>query len=708
MSSTGAIDEHGFINKMLKEGIQMDVITSVKEFIDNSISAQCRNINITLSEKRDFLEIFDDGNGMTREQLGKFVTLCSSNDDRCETQLGYYGVGAKAALINTSMSIEGSTSKILTVSDYNDEDKGWNSVEIDWDKIRDVDDPKVWSNNVRGNNMNRKDSKYWDTKKYRNGTLIQTTIDPSVFSDTVLTSLKFYISKTYNNYLTNSDLTVTFNGEELKGFDVIRYNEIKDKIGDSKKDLDSLEFSEENNHQLEAYCEYKVSRDTNNNYYAEVLETNLEGKEIKREIKSEDFNYNDDGIIIFNHKVLWLSSNDNKTMTQSIREELNTTDSNLLAGAYFTRNNRILSKPIKLDKIRTSQTHTRWRSVTDVSDENIFKLIKLGVNKSELNLSVIDANLFKFLSKITNNIVGACVGFMNNCYKRCDKCKSKPCCCCKNCKKIPNECLCDKCEICRLSLSSCICCSKCNNTPCKCCKICNKLPKNCRCCKNCNNYKKHCKCCKNCKALECICCKICRKDKTSCGCCMKCKKRSNNCICCKDCKLVDCVCFNKCDGCPNIIKECICCKKCKKDCDRCANTRCNKRKCENICNCVEINGVWQTIKDEKLYRDGEEDKYEAVYLIQDGKNWNTNLFKIGKTSNTLNKTNSIRRFTSDSSYNEYSRIICYNEVENYDKVERDLIKEFKKQFSREKQEWFRGDLNRMKQTFLEVIIKNAF
>ena len=69
----------------------------------------------------------------------------------------------------------------------------------------------------------------------------------------------------------------------------------------------------------------------------------------------------------FDLENVWLSDEINSIDSQHQRKYLGSSVSDRQAGMYFVRNNKILTDPISLDKVRTTQTHTKWRSACKLS-----------------------------------------------------------------------------------------------------------------------------------------------------------------------------------------------------------------------------------------------------------------------------------------------------------------------------------------------------
>lgn len=75
--------------------------TALADIIDNSISAEARNIKVFSNPdaKEPYVVIFDDGCGMGRKALENAMTLGSDRETKedCELELGRFGLGLKSA-----------------------------------------------------------------------------------------------------------------------------------------------------------------------------------------------------------------------------------------------------------------------------------------------------------------------------------------------------------------------------------------------------------------------------------------------------------------------------------------------------------------------------------------------------------------------------------------------------------------------------------
>jgi predicted DNA-binding protein YlxM (UPF0122 family)/anti-sigma regulatory factor (Ser/Thr protein kinase) len=97
-----------FITKSLRSQ-NYDLETALSELIDNSIDAESDNIEIIYPSKTErknseLIAIKDDGKGMSREELINAMTL-GSDRDYDNTEIGYFGIGMKAALAYLSENV---------------------------------------------------------------------------------------------------------------------------------------------------------------------------------------------------------------------------------------------------------------------------------------------------------------------------------------------------------------------------------------------------------------------------------------------------------------------------------------------------------------------------------------------------------------------------------------------------------------------------
>ncbi len=83
--------------------------TALADIIDNSISAEAKNIEVLSNPdaKEPYVAIFDDGHGMGRKALENAMTLGSEREEKedCEIELGRFGLGLKSASFSQCLKL---------------------------------------------------------------------------------------------------------------------------------------------------------------------------------------------------------------------------------------------------------------------------------------------------------------------------------------------------------------------------------------------------------------------------------------------------------------------------------------------------------------------------------------------------------------------------------------------------------------------------
>ena len=99
--------------------IGYDINRAISDIIDNSISANAKNIYIIhhFDDQNTKIAILDDGNGMNKKELIQGMRLNSKNplDDRDEEDLGRFGLGLKSASLSQSLGLR---ARVLLVVGY--------------------------------------------------------------------------------------------------------------------------------------------------------------------------------------------------------------------------------------------------------------------------------------------------------------------------------------------------------------------------------------------------------------------------------------------------------------------------------------------------------------------------------------------------------------------------------------------------------------
>lgn len=108
------------INSMRSIGYSFE--SAVADIVDNSVSADAKHIHLIVpvdDEEEFFLEIVDDGEGMTQSELFEAMKFGSKKDgDRNSNDLGRFGLGLKLASISQCMSFTVISKKCNIINAY--------------------------------------------------------------------------------------------------------------------------------------------------------------------------------------------------------------------------------------------------------------------------------------------------------------------------------------------------------------------------------------------------------------------------------------------------------------------------------------------------------------------------------------------------------------------------------------------------------------
>ena len=717
MSIYGSVDESGLVNNVLKSGIQLDFCQSIKELIDNSIDAGANKIKIIIDLNFNINSIkeyskndeiipamiyIDNGTGMNTEKANKYLSLCTTNSD--SNNNGFYGLGGKASLINICNTNGRQNHKFsqLITSFYDGTDLENQEIFINWGKIyEDNTNKKVWTENTKFQNSHPKNVDLWNKYKLKDtGCMIITTLskdkDFLEFIDNItiesevneeqeisypsgeIMGMLYQINRTYYYLLDKLSIDFVFKNESKEHLysinddncDTIHFKEIKDRNKTYEYYHNNI-VDEAARKSFEMINEYNIHFDCWNNYYIKTVYSNIKQHQNTKfywspSQKLKD-NFNDSDIEKlphFNFRVCWCNSKDINDDSTKLTSYYGHSEANKFAGLYLRRNNRIIADPFGLHNLRNTQDGNGWRALLDIIPETSNKF-HLGVNKSIFKKeNITDKHFISMITSITKKTV--------------DKCREgqSPQNYCKNttCRKYKDICECNQCKVCKINTRNCIC---------QKCKVC--------------NYKK-CKCkdliCKDCSKIDCIChliCKLCNSTECKCKICEYCSSKH------------PCKCLDECQICSKLNYECLCCDNCGLylECKKCEN--CGEKKCLHKCNCKKINGDWQSKINNTLYRNNKEETYDIVYLVQEEKHWNSNVYKIGRTNQNINSKNMINRFLRDD-YGGFLKIIMLIETKDNVETEKNLIEQFRNKFQKyeNSRERFQGDVLEMKKLFIDV------
>jgi hypothetical protein len=134
------------INSM--RSIGYDFETALADIIDNSITANAKNIDIyyqTNNNENLYLCIIDDGFGMTRDELFEAMKFGTDKDVRPKNDLGRFGLGLKTASISQARRFTVTSKKSDMISSFTwdlDEieiQSNWKMIENSLDEIKSFD-----------------------------------------------------------------------------------------------------------------------------------------------------------------------------------------------------------------------------------------------------------------------------------------------------------------------------------------------------------------------------------------------------------------------------------------------------------------------------------------------------------------------------------------------------------------------------------------
>ncbi len=170
----------------------------IMELIDNAIDAKVENktltveINIVKDKDQQYIEVIDNGHGMTEEEAKNFFKLAESQKDE-KTNIGKFGLGAKVAILGLGNTAEISTTPMN--ENY--------SVYIDFD-INKFED---WSINYT----------IKSDKKKNHGTKIHIDHITVRLGDInkLVARIEEHVSKTYKHFIEQEKVVIKINGNKV-------------------------------------------------------------------------------------------------------------------------------------------------------------------------------------------------------------------------------------------------------------------------------------------------------------------------------------------------------------------------------------------------------------------------------------------------------------------------------------------------------------
>lgn len=410
--------------------------------------------------------ISDDGIGMNKIRQQNFLETFLENGNKGNH--GKYGIGGIASCINLSEAFNPdtniSTSMVFTNSKTNSTYSRVKEIIIDWKQIEksmNNKERRVWTNVVESNNIDEFNKiNIWEKYKLSdtgtaivnipNQNTIRKYIDSWDKSGEFIQKLCYQCIKSYyyilqqgcnikiSDNISDDIKTIIIDKNFIQNFDPVHYNceknigreQLNVKIFKFPNDNENLSFSVEKlnsngkhytfnkryfpHYRNGSYRQlFKLSQEEYDKYTQYLTSEKKSTKVSKFEVISvnelELFNNEIYCFGSFDLENVWLSDEINSIDSQHQRKYLGSSVSDRQAGMYFVRNNKILTDPISLDKVRTTQTHTKWRSACKYSKPDtviLDKLIKPMVNKSKLSKESLHNGLRKVLSLTLQWFVG--------------------------------------------------------------------------------------------------------------------------------------------------------------------------------------------------------------------------------------------------------------------------------------------------------------
>lgn len=410
------------------------------------------------------LIVSDDGFGMNKIRQQNFLETFLENGNKGNH--GKYGIGGIASCINLAEAFNSDTSvsMVFTNSKNNSTYSRVKEIIIDWKQIENAmnnRERKVWTDAVSSNNIDEFNKKnVWEKYKLSDtGTILvnvpnQNSIKkyleswgkPGEFINKLLYQCiksYYYILKAgchieIIDNLNSERRNISLNELFIQNLNPIHYN-TGESIGEEKLKISIYKLPEDDNHlsfMIETLDKkgkhynfskryfphyrngtyrqlFKLTQKEYNSYVDYLSKAGKSTKVSKFEVISNDelksFNDCNNCIASIELENVWLSDEINSQDSFNQKKYLGSSVSDRQAGMYFIRNSKILTDPISLDKVRTTQTHTKWRSACKYSTPDTIildKLIKPMINKSKLSKESLHNGLRKVLSLTLQWFVG--------------------------------------------------------------------------------------------------------------------------------------------------------------------------------------------------------------------------------------------------------------------------------------------------------------
>ena len=427
-SPVNAINIPGMLKNMLREGFS--TVHCLSELIDDSQGASAKVIHIHMDSHTNHLVLADDGNGMTRDKLESSHYFHSRSS--ASSKHGRFGIGRKHALVHFT-SLKGVAQAITRSAENN----VLSQLNLDFPKV-------IASGNLYllAHGIEEESRPIWN--KYAvnqdgKGTLTHFECDKTVLaelvqrakSDNVTNSLRYFLASTYNKYLTSGGkIILNVDGEIISILPIDRL------CWDTVKEKDEHHiyiYLNPNTGEVRAYFSEKYMKTAKNN--ARGYLTLLKGKKKHSFVKGlppDDFillglvnlrcAYSENWIQLQKEVLTDMGVNvpdDNGDGIEELRRVLGGTDieRNGKLIAMFQAEKAKSGDKAAYEYIEQSRYSVRFNPVSDDNvpkDDDAYTLddvFNVQVNKSRIDTSLIDANVWMTIQKIRRS-------YATYCYKR--------------------------------------------------------------------------------------------------------------------------------------------------------------------------------------------------------------------------------------------------------------------------------------------------
>ena len=412
---------------------------AICEFIDNSIDAYTKNIDIIIDNQEIcfkhndiiytignddyyYLIMKDNGNGMDNKGLHKLLNLFTKNND--DTKNGKYGFGCIASCSTLNKQLFKNKEKSYTIILSKKQDNDNKEIIIDWENIYSKKEENVLTLITGQNSSSTNINLYNKYNGNSQGTIIINTIPKSEIIN-IVKDLQYTLNIKYYNFimglLPEKKISINYsNSYDGKSF------KFSDNEGEKPIDILLKNISENTKHKSISFTILKNEL----GLYGKIIETDFNIKDKDKifflEITNNSpansnsifyatnlqcLDYNE----IFNEQnqntcTFTLNYINNDEYRNNVKDKLKLNEiidvftSSMYSGCWISRNNRILRNTAeKFEGLRQNNEGANLIGVIECTDKNGDIFISTQANKSSNDTSI-DKGLLRFCSFITKKI----------------------------------------------------------------------------------------------------------------------------------------------------------------------------------------------------------------------------------------------------------------------------------------------------------------